>query len=158
MQAIHPRFRSVSGGGGWRLRGLDRLSAAAGGVDDGGGGGVGGGNGGGLQAQEGHEREEAGSAEHSAATLAQPTLNYFWVHHKNSPQFRVLGVLEPSGPVNTWLKVWGMCYCSRVSNGFSKCSLSPESKSYSFKPQRHSHIIFYRDRQIHKPQVPRIRG
>ena len=141
MQAIHPRFRSVSGGGGWRLRGLDRIAAAARGVVDGGGGGVSGGHGGGVQAQEGHEREEAGSAEHSAATLAQPTLNYFWVHHKNSPQFRVLGVLEPSGPVNTWLKVWGMCYCSHVSNGLSKCNFSPESRSYSFKPQRHSHIM-----------------
>ena len=114
LQAIHPRLRSLSGGGGgWWLRGLDRLAAAAGGVVDGGGGGVGGGHGGGLQAQEGHEREEAGS-EHSAATLAQPTLNYFWVHYKNSPQFRVLGVLEPSGPVNTWLKVWD----SHVSDGF----------------------------------------
>ena len=76
MQAIHPRFRSVSGGGGRWFRGLDRLAAAAGGVDDGGGGGVGGGHGGGVQTQEGHEREEAGS-ERSAATLAQPTLNYF---------------------------------------------------------------------------------
>ena len=77
LQAIHPRLRSLSGGGGgWRFRRVDRLAAAAGGVDYGGGGGVGGGHGGRVQAQEGHEREEAGS-EHSAATLAQPTIKYF---------------------------------------------------------------------------------
>ena len=77
MQAIHPRFRSVSGDGGWWFRGLDRLAAAAGGVDDGGGGGVGGGHGGGVQAKEGHEREEAGSEHSAVETLAKPTSNIF---------------------------------------------------------------------------------